>query len=95
MVLLPPDGSFTRVRSSRSRRVGFTDKLKVKVTLEQVTEVQMGGGGIVILRRWMVVGGQSHVPAALPLGKTRYLNILEIKPCVLQLPVLDFDNINP
>jgi hypothetical protein len=42
MVLLASDGSFTRVRSSRSRRVGFTNKVKVKVTLEQATEAQMG-----------------------------------------------------
>jgi hypothetical protein len=47
VVRLASDGSFTRVRISRGRIVGFTDK--VKVTLEQATEALMGSGGIVTL----------------------------------------------
>jgi hypothetical protein len=54
-------------------------KVKVKFTLEHATKAQKGSRGIALLfhlpRRWIVGGGgvdgQRHVPAALPLGKTR------------------------
>ena len=51
-------------------------KVKVKFTLEQATKAQRGSRGIAVLflqpRRWMVVDGQRHAPAALLPGKTRY-----------------------
>ena len=50
-------------------------KVKVKFFLEQTTKAQRRSRGIALLflqpRRWMGVGGQRHVPAALPPGKTR------------------------
>ena len=50
--------------------------IKVKVALERATKTQRGSGCIALLflklRRYLVVGGQRHAPAALPPGKTRY-----------------------
>ena len=51
-------------------------KVKVKVALEQATNIQRESRGIALLflkpRHWMWVGGQHHPPAALPPGRTRY-----------------------
>ena len=65
-------------RGKDGRTVGGTckGKVKVKVTLEQVTKVQRGSRCIALLflqpRLYMGVGGQRHAPAALSPGKTRY-----------------------
>jgi hypothetical protein len=51
-------------------------KVKVKFTLEQAAKAQGGSRYTALLflqpRRYMGMGGQRHVPAALLPGKTRY-----------------------
>jgi hypothetical protein len=47
--------------------------VKVKFTLEQATKAQRGSSTLFLTSAPDGVGCQSHVPAALPLGKTRYL----------------------
>jgi hypothetical protein len=54
-----------------------TIKIKFTFALEQATKAQRGSRSIALLflqqRRYMGVGGQPHVLAALPAGNTRYL----------------------
>ena len=58
------------VRQSKSQ-----SKVKVKITLERATKAQIGSRGITTLSLTSAldgVGGQSHAPAVLPSGRTRY-----------------------
>jgi hypothetical protein len=51
----------------------YSYKVKVKVTLEQATEVHRGSSGIAVLSSnsaLEVMGGQRQASAALPSGKT-------------------------
>ena len=70
-------------RWALSENVGGSDihvyktvMVKVQLTLEQATKAQKGTRGIAVLflqiRRYMKVGGQRHVQAAFPPGKTQY-----------------------
>jgi hypothetical protein len=58
-----------------ARKLSTAGKVMVKVTLQQATKAQRGVkvylySAFKFGDRWM--GGQRHVPAALPLRKTRY-----------------------